>query len=405
MKPRYLTALCGALLVSSMCAPTASAQFAHARGTEIVDASGKPFVTRGINLANWLLLEGYLWRFGGITQYMWELENVTADLLGPTQAKAFFRAYRQNFVSEQDVQRIRQDGFNLIRVPLHAKFFQSEDGEGFQLIDQLSAWCRKEHLYLILVLQGGVGGITGEASDDGPGYPWLLKDAGVQQETAAAWRRIARHYRNDPAILGYDLLNEPMLWSGYLYLESLLEPEYRRLTAAIREVDTNHIIILQPALGRFSAFGRPFDANTVYSFHSYGATPRDEFLRQYLDFREKYQVPLLFSEIYTESAPEWVGAHAHLAERHGIGWVIWPYKKMSGDSTAPYIFPSPAAWPRIITFAHTSRTDRDIADKNAVRPDQKDIDAMFAELLENVKDPHITEHPEILLQLPGIRAH
>jgi hypothetical protein len=124
-----------------------------------------------------------------------------------------------------------------------------------------------------------------------------------------------------------------------------------------------------------------------------------------MDFREKYQVPLLLAEIYTESHAEWVGAHAHLAEQHDIGWVIWPYKKMSGDTTAPYIFPSPAEWPKIITFAHMSRTDRDIQDKNAVRPEQKVIDAMFAELLEDVKDTHVTGHPEILLELPGISAH
>lgn len=385
--------------------PAAGARFARAKVTEIVDGSDKPILIRGVNMANWLLLEGYLWRFGGITQSMTEVEAITVDLIGPTQAKAFFYSYRRNFVSERDVHRIHQDGFNLIRVPLHAKFFQTDDAEGFQLIDQLSQWSRKEHIYLILVLQGGVGGITGEASDDGPGYPWLLKDIGVQQETATAWQRIARHYRDDPTILGYDLLNEPMLWSGYLYLDSLLEPEYRRLTAAIREVDPNHILILQPPLGHFNVFGKPFDGNTVYSFHSYSATPREEFLRPYLDFREKYQVPLLFAEIYTESAPEWVGAHAHLAEQHNIGWIIWPYKKMYGDTTASFTFSSPPEWQRIITFAHMSRTDRDIKDKNAVRPEQKVTDEIFTELLEDEKDAHITEHPEILLQLPGISAH
>jgi len=400
---RRLTVSCLMLLLLGT--PAAYSQFAQARGMEIVDGSGKPIVIRGINLANWLLLEGYLWGFGGITQYMTEVEAMATDLMGPTQAKAFWHAYRQNFVSEQDVHRIHEDGFNLIRVPLHAKFFQADDAEGFQLIDQLSQWSRKEHIYLILVLQGGVGGITGEASDDGPGYPWLLKDAGAQHETAAAWQRIAHHYRNDPTILGYDLLNEPMLWSGYSYLDSLLESEYRRLTAAIREVDTNHILILQPPRGHFNVFGKPFDGNTVYSFHSYSATPREAFLHPYLDFRERYQVPLLFAEIYTESAPEWVGAHAHLAEQHDIGWIIWPYKRMLGDTTAPFTFPSPPAWRSIITFAHTSRTDRDIRDKNAVRPEQKVIDEIFRELLDDEKDAHITEHPEILLELPGISGH
>ena len=28
-------------------------------------------------------------------------------------------------------------------------------------------------------------------------------------------------------------MNEPLLWSGYLDMESLIEPEYRRVTEAI----------------------------------------------------------------------------------------------------------------------------------------------------------------------------
>jgi len=117
----------------------------------------------------------------------------------------------------------------------------------------------------------------------------------MQKYVSQAWQRIANHYKTDPAVLGYDLLNEPLLWSGYLDMESLIEPEYRRLTEAIRKVDTNHVIILQPPLGRFGAFGKPFDSNTVYSFHSYSATPRPEFLQPYIDFRAKYQVPVFFS--------------------------------------------------------------------------------------------------------------
>lgn len=112
------------------------------------------------------------------------------------------------------------------------------------------------------------------------------------------------------------------------------------------------------------------------------------------------------AQLNAERPPEWVGAHAHLAEQHKIGWIIWPYKKMAGDTTSPFTFPSPPAWQqKIITFAHTSRTDRDIKDKVAVRPEQKVIDGIFAELLEDEKDAHLIEHPEILRELPGISVH
>jgi endoglucanase len=398
---RRLPVLCSMLLL--LITPAVYSQFVHTQGTEIVDGSGRKLLIRGISIGNWFVLEGYFWRFGGLSQAQTEVELVFTDLLGPTHAQEFLYNWRQNFMSEADVHRIKQGGFNTIRVPLHSKYFKTDDDEGFQLIDQLAKWCRQEHVYIILMLESGIGGFTGEASDDGPGYPWLLKDSGMQRYVSEAWQRIANHYKDDPAILGYDLLNEPLLWSGYLDMEPLIEPEYRRLTEAIRKVDTHHMIILQPPLGRFSAFGKPFDNNTAYSFHSYGATPRVEFLQQYLDFRAKYQVPIFYSEIYAERTPEWLTAHVNLAEKYNIGWMIWPYKKMAGDSAGPYTFPSPADWQKIILFAHEPRDDRAVSDRNALRPPQKDTDAMFAEILENEKNEHLTVHPEYL-ELPGISA-
>lgn len=102
--------------------------------------------------------------------------------------------------------------------------------------------------------------------------------------------------------------------------------------------------------------------------------------------------------------PEWLIGHVSLAEKYNIGWMIWPYKKMAGDTAGSYTFPSPADLPKIITFAHQPRDDRAVRDRNALRPPQKDTDAMFAEILENEKNEHVTVHPEFL-ELPGISAH
>jgi endoglucanase len=220
-----------------LAAPMAHSQFVHTQGTEIVDANGKPLLIRGISIGNWFVLEGYFWRFGGLTQAQSELELLFADLPGPTRAEEFLHHWRQNFISEADVRRIKEDGFNTIRIRLHTKYFKTDDDEGFQPIGTLLKWCRQQHLYVILMLESGVGGFAGEASDDGPGYPWLLKDAGMQQYVNEVWKPVAHHYKDDSILLGYDLLNEPLLWSGYLDMEPLIKPEYRRITEAIRQVD------------------------------------------------------------------------------------------------------------------------------------------------------------------------
>jgi len=52
-----------ALGVMLFAAVGAGAQYAHARGMEIVDGAGHPIQLKGINLGNWLVPEGYMWRF------------------------------------------------------------------------------------------------------------------------------------------------------------------------------------------------------------------------------------------------------------------------------------------------------------------------------------------------------
>ncbi|MBD5634087.1 MAG: hypothetical protein IAI49_06375, partial [Candidatus Eremiobacteraeota bacterium] len=60
------------------------------------------------------------------------------------------------------------------------------------------------------------------------GYPWLFTDTSAQQQFLDTWQRIAHHYRDEPVILGYDLLNEPIPTYPQLQsLNPLLEPLYK----------------------------------------------------------------------------------------------------------------------------------------------------------------------------------
>ena len=136
--------------------------------------------------------------------------------------------------------------------------------------------------------------------------------------------------RTIPTILGYDLLNEPLLWPGYLTMENLVEPEYRRVTAAVREVDTHHMLMLQAAChGTFIEFGKPFDSNTTYVFHTDGTIRTINGFRSSSTIRTKWHVPLYGGEIY-DSRARWETGHVELAVKYNIGWTIWPYKKMGG---------------------------------------------------------------------------
>ena len=56
----FLITLAGAFSGAGFAAP---ADFIHADGTRLVDGSGNTFAVKGINLGNWLVPEGYMFKF------------------------------------------------------------------------------------------------------------------------------------------------------------------------------------------------------------------------------------------------------------------------------------------------------------------------------------------------------
>src|SRR6266478_5701246 len=138
------------------------AQFAHTDHKQIVDAAGKPLLPRATNLGNWMVPEGYMWLFQDGTAtyiplapsncpgYMWlfqdgpqspsEIRALVLELLGPEGSAAFWQKYRDNYVTREDIALLHRAGFNAIRVPLHYSLFESDDAEGFRLLDRLIAW-------------------------------------------------------------------------------------------------------------------------------------------------------------------------------------------------------------------------------------------------------------------------
>jgi len=364
----------------------ASAQFAHTDHKQIVDAAGKLLLVRATNLGNWLVPEGYMWLFQGGPQSPTEIRALVLELLGPEESAAFWQKYRENYVTREDIALLHRAGFNAIRVPLHYSFFESDDAEGFRLLDRLIGWSRAENLYVVLDLHAAPGGQTGANIDDSAGYPWLYQSPQEQEHLIAIWRRLATHYRDEPAVLGYDLLNEPIPHFPRLApLNPSLEPLYKKLSGEIRKVDAHHILFLGGAQWdtNFSVFGKPFDANTAYTFHKYWTAPDESVIRQYIDFRERYDVPIWMGES-GENTDEWIAQFAKALEKNNIGWAFWPYKKMQKPSAVVSIIP-PADWEKIVEFAKLPRVTGHVEERLKARPEQETITRVFAELLETVR--------------------
>lgn len=363
-----------------------TAQFAHTDHKQIVDATNKPLFLRATNLGNWLVPEGYMWLFEGGPQSPSEIRALVLELLGPEGSAGFWQKYRENYISHEDIALLHRAGFNAIRVPLHYALFESDDADGFRLLDRLIGWSRAESLYVILDLHAAPGGQTGANIDDSAGYPWLYNSPQAQEHLIDIWRRLATHYRDEPTVLGYDLLNEPIPdFPKLAPLNPLLEPVYKKLASEIRKVDAHHILFLGGAQwdSNFSVFGKPFDPNLAYTFHKYWTAPDESVIRQYIDFRERYDVPIWMGES-GENTDEWIAQFVKTLEEKNIGWAFWPYKKMEKSSAVASIIP-PADWAKIVEFAKLPRGTADVKERVQARPEQEVITRAFAELLENVR--------------------
>jgi endoglucanase len=389
---RKAAAVALALFLSAAAgAPAARAQgrFVTTRGGEFVAPDGRPLLLRGINLGNWLLPEGYMFKFK-VANSPRRIDEVVSQLVGEEAARQFWREFRDNYVTREDVRFIRRAGFNSIRVPFHYRLFVTGDeprrleGPGYELLDRVIGWCREEGLLVVLDMHGAPGGQTGDNIDDSFSYPFLFDSPESQELTVALWRKLAARYRDEPAVLGYDLLNEPIAhFFDADRLNPKLEPLYRRIVAAVREVDRNHVVFLGGAQWNtnFKIFGPPFDGRVAYTFHKYWMEVRQEAVQEYVDFRERHGVPVWMGES-GENTDEWIASFRGLLERNRIGWCFWPYKKLDATSSVVSVG-KPADWDAVAAFADHPRTTYEDVRKN--RPPAGVSRRALAGYLEAVK--------------------
>ncbi|MFO1498625.1 MAG: cellulase family glycosylhydrolase [Verrucomicrobiota bacterium] len=327
--------------------------FLRAKEMRIVNGAGQEVLLRGMGLGGWMLQEGYML---GIekegTQH--SIRGRIASLIGEEDCRRFYQLWLQNHMTRADVDLLASLGFNSVRLPMHYDLFtlpvekepaagrQTWLTTGFEMTDQLLAWCSANRMYLILDLHAAPGGQGKDAniSDYDPSKPALWESPQNQEKTVALWRKLAERYAAEPWIGGYDLLNEPN-WTfegkdkngkddvGNQPLWDL----YRSISRAIREVDRNHMIILEGNgwANNYNGFPGPWDDNLVLSFHKYWNPNTTEAIGRFTALREKYRLPIWLGES-GENSNDWFRDCVALMESHQIGWAWWPHKKVHSDS-------------------------------------------------------------------------
>ncbi len=366
------------------------------RGQDIVDESGKRILLRGVGLGNWLLPEGYMWRFGQLGDRPRRIEKIVSDLIGQENADRFWLEFRKHYITEADIKRISELGFNSVRPALNARRFltEGEDAsyvdEGFELLDNLIKWCGKYDIYVIIDMHGAPGGQTGTNIDDSPkDQPGLFMDERNQERLINLWVKIANLYKNEPTVAAYDLLNEPLpqrTGAADKYKDQL-EPLYKRITEAIRQVDTNHMITLEGAdwSNDWSVFFEPFDDNLFYQFHYYCWDRPDNLksISEFLERRDKLNTPIWVGETGEKgNAIYW--ATTQYFETNNVGWSFWPWKKMDAKN-APYSVKRPDGWDQICDYS-----------RGKAKPSKELAQKAFDQLIENIKLGNCVFFPDVV---------
>ena len=359
------------------------------RGTQFVLPSGSPLLLKGINLGNWLLPEGYMFNLDDDLG-PWQIDQVIRELVGDFRAAEFWERWRQNYITREDIRLIRNSGFNSVRIPFDWRLFVEQrppyrmEGPGWSVMANVIGWCHEEGVYAILDMHAAPGGQTGMNIDDSYGRPFLFDDPAAQELTIRLWTEIARRFAGENAVLGYNLLNEPMadFFDEKAYFPRL-EPFFRRVIAGIRTVDPGHIIILGGARWDkdIDTLHPPHGPNVAYTFHLYDKPAAMASLKPYLDFRSRYGVPVWLGES-GEADNSWIRAFRELLEANSVGWCFWPYKKMEATTCVASV-PEPAGWKAVSAFSVAVRTH--YADMRKGAPPQAQAQAALDELLANVR--------------------
>jgi hypothetical protein len=334
---------------------------------QIVDSQGKPFYLRGFAVGGWMNLEHFMNGFPGAEH---QLRAVMAQELGAQKAQFFFNRLADYFFTEEDVAFIRSLGATVIRPALNYRHFESDEHPfeyneaGFARLERMLGWCRKHGLHVILDMHAVPGWHNSDwHGDNASRHSLFWRDRLFQDRFGALWQEIARRYKDDPVIAGYDLMNEPLVGAPFgrfrensdIYKNKRnycpdwprMNAVYRRAVESIRKVDPHHIIIVEGDYfaGLFSGLEAPFAPNLVYSSHNYNPGPGEnwgvEEQRRWHDqhegtqFTRQHQAPLYIGEFGAgtvtdpqtlETNARVIGAQMELFNQVGDHWTLWSYK-------------------------------------------------------------------------------
>lgn len=299
------------------------------------------------------------------------------------------KEHLDTFITEEDIRKLAEWGFDHVRLPLDYDVIETEDGDsiedGYRHIDDCMDWCRKYGLHLMIDLHKAFGYMFDRSAVPDPDR--FFTEEALQERFYGIWEKLSARYGKEKDHLLFELLNE--------VVDAAYAKEWNRIASRAVEVirkqapDIGIVIggVQYNSAAGISLLDPPADENIIYTFHCYEPLcfthqkaywiknfdfslpyPADADLyrekcllldedhaetildkavkevgtdyfrymfREAVDIAERRNVPLYCGEYgVIDQAPledtlRWLADINHVFQEYKIGRAIWTYKKMS----------------------------------------------------------------------------
>ncbi len=181
---------------------------------------------------------------------------------------------------------------------------------------------------------------------------------GLQARFAATWRHVAERFRANPAVLGYELFNEPFpgtLWAscfgpgGCPGFDTQLSIFYGRVDNAIRSIDARTLVWYEPSVlfneGLPVRVGSPPDPQSGLAFHDYCPTEAttgspsgcsgfdDTSFSHALTGAAASRAAVMMTEFGATADAPYLTDMVGRADRLMVPWIEWAYCGCSDPTT------------------------------------------------------------------------
>lgn len=327
--------------------PFNSSDFLKTSGTSIKNnyGTGSNVYLRGTNAGGWLVQEEWMCPTNAHDQKT--MMNTFESRFGKDVRDQLIDVYEDNYWTTEDFDNCARMGMTAIRLPFTYMNLVTDDWSaikpgGWDRLDWFVDNCRARGMYVILDLHGAFGSQNGmdHSGEVNDGYQLYWNDY-HRSMTKWLWWQVANRYKGNPAVAAYDILNEPGIKAGTT--NSVQWDFYNEIYDVIREVDPDHIIIMESCwdAANLPNPGQYGWENVVYEYHYYPWNHVGSYDGQAGFVNSKvsdinnagHNVPTFVGEFTCFDVPEAWEYTLNTYNNQGWHWTSWTYRA-TGSSTS-----------------------------------------------------------------------